>query len=81
MTYLTKSCRSLNTCCTITQILGSESLNDRDPPDRDPLDRDPPPLDRDPLDRDAPPTETETFPCGQTDTCENITFINFVCGR
>ena len=20
-------------------------------------------------------------PCGQTDTCENITFPNFVCGR
>ena len=20
-------------------------------------------------------------PCGQTDTCENITFANFVCGR
>ena len=22
-----------------------------------------------------------TPPCGQTDTCENITFANFVCGR
>ena len=23
----------------------------------------------------------QTPPCGQTDTCENITFANFVCGR
>ena len=23
----------------------------------------------------------QTSPCGQTDTCENITFANFVCGR
>ena len=33
-----------------------------------------------PLDRDAPwaePPLTET-PCGQTSTCENITFANFV---
>ena len=26
-----------------------------------------------------PPPRTP--PCGQTDTCENITFANFVCGR
>ena len=48
-----------------------------------PLDRDPA-LDRDPfLDQDPPWTETprtET-PRGQTDTCENITFANFYCGR
>ena len=26
--------------------------------------------------------ETDTpLSCGQTDTCENITFANFVCGR
>ena len=25
--------------------------------------------------------EVDTSPCGQTDTCENITFANFVCGR
>ena len=23
----------------------------------------------------------QTPPCGQTDTCENITFANFICGR
>ena len=23
----------------------------------------------------------DTLPCGQTDTCENITFANFVCGQ
>ena len=23
----------------------------------------------------------QTPPCEQTDTCENITFANFVCGR
>ena len=46
------------------------------------------PLDRDPFDRDPPGqrppwTEAETPPPprGQTDTCENITFANFVCGR
>ena len=49
------------------------------------LDRDP--LDRDPLDGDSLWTEislwteTETPPCGQSDTCGNITFANFVCGR
>ena len=42
-------------------------------PNRDLLDRGLPgqrPPDRDPLDRDRDP------PCGQTDTCENITFAN-----
>ena len=29
---------------------------------------------------DTPRPETDT-PCGQTDTCENITFANFVCGQ
>ena len=28
----------------------------------------------------CPPATTHT-PCGQTDTCKNITFANFVCGR
>ena len=27
------------------------------------------------------PCDTHTPPCGQTDTCKNITFANFVCGR
>ena len=75
----------------------TETLLDRNPPgqrppDRDLLDRDP--LDRDPLDRDhcieTPWIETpwtgtlldrEPLPCGQTNTCENITFANFVCER
>ena len=35
------------------------------------LDEDPPPPDRD----------QDSSPCGQIDTCENITFANFVCGR
>ena len=26
-------------------------------------------------------TRTPPPPCGQTDTCKNITFANFVCGR
>ena len=46
-----------------------------------PLDRDP--LDRDPLDRDTETKTETTLPtphCGQKDTCENITFANFVCG-
>ena len=40
---------------------------------------------------ETPPSQTpqppplgmglETTPCGQTDTCKNITFANFVCGR
>ena len=34
------------------------------------------PRDGDPLDRDRDPP-----PCGQTNTCENITFANLVCGR
>ena len=70
MTYLTKSCRSLNTCCTITQILGSERLNDRDPPQTEtpwtetplpwtetplPWTETPLPWTETPLDRDAPP--------------------------
>ena len=25
-------------------------------------------------------SQTHIFACGQTDTCENITFANFVCG-
>ena len=37
-------------------------------------------LDRDPR-TETLQTETETPPRGQTDTCENITFANFVCGR
>ena len=60
-----------------------ETSLDREPPDRGILVRHPPvrdppgqrPPDRDPLDRD------QDAPCGQTDTCENITFANFVCGR
>ena len=28
-----------------------------------------------------PPGQRPRPPCGQTDTCENITFANFVCGR
>ena len=58
MTYLTKSCRSLNTCCTITQILGSERLNDTDPPPpqtETPWTETPFPWIETPLDRDAPP--------------------------
>ena len=38
------------------------------PPGRDPLDRDPP-------EQKAPP------PCGQTNTCENLTFAKFLSGR
>ena len=30
---------------------------------------------------DTPPGPEADTPCGQTDTCENITFANFVCGR
>ena len=37
-----------------------------------------PPLDRDPLWTETPWTE---FPSGQTNSCENLTFANFVCGR
>ena len=56
----------------------AETLPDRDPPDRDPLDRDPPWAETH-LDRD-PPGQIPRPPCRQTDTCENITFANFVCG-
>ena len=28
-----------------------------------------------------PRDQRQTPPCGQTDTCENITFANFVCER
>ena len=28
-----------------------------------------------------PGATTHAPPCGQTDTCKNITFANFVCGR
>ena len=45
--------------------------------DKGPLDRDP--LDRDPLDRD--PSEQRPRSPLWTNTCENITFTNFVCGR
>ena len=47
---------------------------DRDPWTETPLYRDP--LDRDPWDRD-PPGQRPRPPCGQTDTCENLTFANF----
>ena len=30
--------------------------------------------------RHPPGPETDTHPCRQTDTCENITFANYVCG-
>ena len=48
----------------------------KSPPDVDPTwTETPSPMDTDPtLDRDTPPR-------GQTNTCENITFANFVCGR
>ena len=76
---------------TETPLLDRDSP-DRDPVT---LDRDPTPLDRDPrtetpsltetslgqrpcLDRDSP--WTETLPRGQTNTYENVTFANFVCG-
>ena len=79
----------------LTETPRTENPWTETPPDRDPciLDRDP--LDRDPLDRipgqrplgqgptktETPKTETETLPCEQTNTCENITFATFVCGR
>ena len=31
--------------------------------------------------RQTPPGPEADSPCGQTDTCENITFANFVCWR
>ena len=70
----------------------TETSLDRDHPDRDPPDRDPlrqrPPLDRDPLTeipsrQRTPPGQRflrQRPPCGHTNTCENITFANFVCG-
>ena len=46
-----------------------------------PLDRDPPGQRETPWDRDPPSRDRDRdMPCGQTDTCENITFANFVCG-
>ena len=49
------------------------------PPDRDPLDRDPPWIET-PHQTETPQTEIP-LPRGQTNTCENITFANFVCER
>ena len=40
-----------------------------------------PPLDRDYLERDPPPDRNRDPPVDRQDTCENITFANFVCGR
>ena len=41
----------------------------------------PPTLDSDPHHRKETPSGQRPRPCGQTNTCENITFANFVCGR
>ena len=41
------------------------------------------PLEQIPLEQ-TPPEQTpweQTAPCGQIDTCKNITLANFVCGR
>ena len=67
-------------------------LPDRDPPgqrpsgERPPSGQGPTPLTDPPTDRDAPLRQrarstTAPHPThGQTDSCENITFANFVCG-
>ena len=34
-----------------------------------------------PSNHTSPPSNHARPPCGQTDTCKNITFANFVCGR
>ena len=75
-----------------TETPQTETPLDRDLSDTDPLDTDPlrqrPPGQR-PPGMETPRTETPSLraetedvpPHGQTDTCENITCINFVCGR
>ena len=50
------------------------------PPGPDPPRSRHPPPGAAPRGADAPSQE-QVPPCGQTDTCKNITFANFVCGR
>ena len=74
--HATSECNELaRVLAAVVRKVGQRPPLGRDPPGQRPLGQRPlwteTPLDRDPLDRDPP---------GQTNTCQNITFGNFVCG-